>query len=119
MDVKDILEERIEELCDERKSFVPGSKEKIQHDENLVGMFDAYNSMVKIEVEDRNAQREIEQKENEAKKKTMVEWVKAGLYGLGTVAGIGLAMLARNDEREGFITDDKITFFDKFRKDKP
>ena len=117
--MKDILEERIKELCEERKTYDPGSKEKLKADENLVGMFDAYNAMEKIEADVTNTRLEIEQKDRELKKKTVVEWVKAGLYGLGTAAGVGLALLARKDEKEGFIIDDKIPFFDKFRKEKP
>lgn len=129
-DIREYLEEEIVNLCDERSKFDEKTvKEQVQHDKNLVGMFDAYTDLVKFEVESESERRrlefekekmtaEIDQKKDEIKKRTMVDWVKTGLYGLGTGAGVVLALLARRDEREGFISDDKIPFFDKFRRDK-
>lgn len=127
--INEYLENKIIDLCDERDKFEAGSKERVQHDKNLVGMFDAYNESLKLEQSEESEKRtleyekekylaEIEQKDREAKKKNVVEWVKTVLYGFGLVGGGALALLARKDERDGFIVDDKISFFDKFKKDK-
>ena len=89
-----------------------------------------YNDRLKLDYDDCSEGRrlehekdkylaEIQQKNNEIEKKTKVDMVKNVIYGLGTAAGIGLAMLGRKDEREGFITDNQTNIFDRFRKMKP
>ena len=129
-DVKDYLEEKIEDMVNERSEFEKGSKEHVQHDKNLVGMFNAYNERLKLELEEINAEKqrihdekkykaEIEQKDREVRKKTMADWGKTAAGGFATAAGIVLACLARKDEREGFITDNQTNIFDRFRKMKP
>ena len=125
-DVKDYMENNIESMVDERSKFEKGSKEQVQHDKNLVEMFNAYNDRLKLELDEANAEKqrvheekkykaEIEQKDREVKKKTMADWGKTIAGGCATVEGAVLACLSRKDEREGFIVEDKIPFFDKFK----
>lgn len=125
-DVKDFMEENIETMVDERSKFEKGSKEQVQHDKNIVDMFNAYNDRLKLEVDELNAEKqrvhdekkykaEIEQKDREVKKKTLADWGKTAAGILGTAAGVFLANRARKDERDGFIVDDKIPFFDKLK----
>ncbi len=143
-DVRDKMEEQIFTMCDERSKMAAGSEEKLKHDANIVKMFDAYNDRYKIdsseycegaklefekdklayerdmyknELEQKKA--ELTQKEEEAEKKTKLEKAKTALYGLGLAAGVLLSMLARKDEREGFMVEDKVPFLDKFRREKP
>lgn len=129
-DVKDYMEENIESMVDERSKFEKGSKEQVEHDKNIIGMFNAYNDRLKLELDELNAEKqrthdekkykaEIEQKDREVKKKTMADWGKTVAGGLATAAGVVLACLARKDEREGFITDNQTNIFDRFRKMKP
>ena len=129
-DVKDYMEENIESMVDERSKFEKGSKEQVEHDKNIIGMFNAYNDRLKLELDELNAEKqrthdkkkyeaEIEQKDREVKKKTMADWGKTVAGVLATAAGVVLAGLARKDEREGFITDNQTNIFDRFRKMKP
>lgn len=126
MDIKEYEEGIIETMIDDREKFDKGSKELVQHDKNLVDMFDAYHSMLKLEADVKTETRkmeqekelktsEITQKSEEVKKKTAAEWGKTIVTGVATIAGVGLALLSRKDEREGFLVDDKIPFFDKLK----
>ena len=130
MDFKEHQEEIIETMIDDRKKFEPGSKDLVQHDKNIVEAFKAYQSTVKLEsdiqLEQQKMEHEkdmqksdIEQKNAEVKKKTMAEYAKTGAGVLATIAGFGLALLSRKDEREGFITDNQTNLFERFRKMKP
>lgn len=127
-ELKNRMEEEILELCDEREN-IKDLEGKIKYDKNITEMFKAYNDRLKLDYDDCSEGRrlehekdkylaEIQQKNNEIEKKTKVDMVKNVIYGLGTAAGIGLAMLGRKDEREGFLTEDKIKLFDKFFKNK-
>ena len=126
MDVKDYMEENIESMIDKRSKFDSGSKDELQHDKNIVEMFKAYNERLKLELDEKESEKqrdfekkkyeaEIECKNNEVKKKTMADWGKTAAGVAATAAGVILACLSRKDEREGFIVDDKIPFFDKLK----
>lgn len=126
MDIKEYEENIIETMVNDRTKFERGSKELVQHDKNLVEMFGAYHDMVKLECDVNSEMKrmeqekilktaEITQKSEEVKKKTMADWGKTIVTGVATVAGVGLALLSRKDEREGFLVDDKIPFFDKLK----
>ena len=126
MNIKESEEKIIETMVDERKKFESGSKELIQHDSNIVDMFNAYHDLVKLECDVNSETKKLEQEKNlktaeleqrseEVNKKTKAEWGKTIVTGGATVFGVILALLSRKDEREGFLVDDKIPFFDKLK----
>lgn len=123
------LVEEIERSLDERSKLDAGSEDRARHDKVLIEMYDIYERDLKLDYDDYAEERrlksemektelEVAQKSEQAAEEGKHSKWKNILYGVGLGVGAALSLLARRDEKEGFIIDDKVSFFDKFKKEK-
>lgn len=126
-EVRDRLMEEINVSLDERFKLEPGSEERQRHDQSLVNMVDALNRDLKLDYDDYAAERQIahetnvKQAELEQQSKIAAEEQKSSRLKTvvqigGLVLGGGLALLVRNDEKEGAYTEGAVSDVPKFMK---
>jgi len=126
-EVRDRLMEEINVSLDERNKLEPGSEERQRHDQSLVNMVDALNRDLKLDKDDYAAARQIahetnvKQAELEQQSKIAAEEQKSSRLKTvvqigGLVLGGGLALLVRNDEKEGAYTEGAVSDVPKFMK---
>lgn len=139
-EVREMLQDPIKKGLEERDGLDPGSEERERHDRVLVEYFKIYEQDFKNELEkDIESEKikadqardelhgkisEIEAEQRDRLGQEEIKQKKWGniIKGVGLALGGILALMARQDEREGLMTDDRINssmrVFEWFGKNK-
>ena len=121
------LMEEINTSLDERSDLTPGSEERQRHDQSIVNMVDALNRDLKLDYDDYAEERrlthdtevknaELKQQAEIAAEEQKSSRLKTVVQIGGLVLGGGLALLVRNDEKEGAYTEGAVSDVPKFVK---
>ena len=126
-EIRGRLIEEINCSMDERSKLTPGSEERQRQDQSIVNMVDALNRDLKLDYDDFAEERRLEFEKNVEEAKLNVQSdiaaaenktskLKVAAQIAGLVLGGGLALMVRNDEKDGAYTEGAVSDVPKFMK---